>query len=110
MSNNESIVEESSGNIFADLGLEDADALLTNAELARQISATIKQRQLTQKEAAKILGVDQPKVSALSRGALKGFSTERLLHYLSCLHFDVEIKIKPSSNKKRPGRIVVSAP
>ncbi len=85
--------EESSGNVFADLGLPDADELLLKAELARQISAILQERKLTQAEAARILGTQQPKVSQLVRGALGGFSLERLIRYLNALGRNVEIVV-----------------
>lgn len=69
------------------------DELLLKAELAHQISELISARQLTQTEAEEILGVDQPKVSALMRGKLSGFSTERLFRFLNALGSNVEIRI-----------------
>ena len=63
-------IHASSGNVFADLGLEDADELLVKAELVRRIGSIIRHRHLTQVEAAKLLGIDQPKISALLRGRL----------------------------------------
>jgi predicted XRE-type DNA-binding protein len=82
-----------SGNVFADLQLENADELLVKAELVRQISELITVRSLTQTEAAELLGIDQPKVSALLRGKLSGFSTERLFRFLNALGSDVEIRV-----------------
>ncbi|MGH8435074.1 MAG: helix-turn-helix domain-containing protein [Pseudomonas sp.] len=87
---------ESSGNIFADLGLPDADTLLIKAELVRQISICLRNRRLTQSQAADILGIDQPKVSALLRGYLRGFSLERLTRFLNALGRDVDIVVNPS--------------
>ena len=78
-------VHSSSGNVFADLGLPNPDELLVKAQLAYQIGELISARQLTQSEAAKLLGIDQPKVSALMRGKLSGFSTERLFRFLNAL-------------------------
>ncbi len=89
-------VYSSSGNVFADLGLPNADELLIKAQLADQISDLISERNLTQIEAAKILGLDQPKVSALMRGRLAGFSTERLFRLLNALGQDVEIRVVPT--------------
>ncbi len=86
---------ESSGNVFADLGLPDADELLAKADLAIQISRIIEDRALTQAEAASLLGVDQPKVSALVRGRLEGFSMERLYRFLNALGQDIEIVVRP---------------
>jgi predicted XRE-type DNA-binding protein len=88
-------VQSSSGNVFADLGLANSDELLIKAELVRQISNLIDAKSLTQTEAAKILGIDQPKVSALLNGKLSGFSTERLFRFLNALGSDVEIRVIP---------------
>ena len=88
-------VQASSGNVFADLGLANPDELLIKAELVRQISNAIDARGLTQAEAARILGIDQPKVSALLNGKLSGFSTDRLFRFLNALGSDVEIRVVP---------------
>jgi predicted XRE-type DNA-binding protein len=90
-------VHPSSGNVFADLGLPNADELLIKAELVHQISEIISERKLTQIEAAEILGIDQPKVSSLVRGKLSGFSTERLFRFLNALGSSVEIHVIPES-------------
>lgn len=86
--------QESSGNVFADLGLPDPDEHLAKAQLASRISDIIDDQGLTQIEAAKMLGVDQPKVSALVCGRLAGFSMERLFGFLNALDCDVQIVIK----------------
>jgi predicted XRE-type DNA-binding protein len=86
---------EGSGNVFADLEFPDADEMLAKAELATKIAGILRRRGLTQMQAAEILGVDQPKVSALIRGRLSGFSIERLLRFLLLLGTDVAITIKP---------------
>jgi predicted XRE-type DNA-binding protein len=86
---------ESSGNVFADLGFPDSDEMLAKADLAIKIADILRKRRLTQVQAAAILGVDQPKVSALVRGRLAGFSIERLLRLLLLLGADVSITIKP---------------
>jgi len=75
--NQEIRVQASSGNVFADLGLENADELLVKAELARKISSIITKQKMTKAEAAELLGIDQSKVSALINGKLSGFSTVR---------------------------------
>jgi predicted XRE-type DNA-binding protein len=103
-------VQTSSGNVFADLGLEDADELLIKAELARQISHIITQQQMTQAEAAERLGIDQPKVSALVNGKLSGFSTERLFRFLNALGQDVEIVVKTKPNSSSQARTRVITP
>jgi len=87
-------IQIGSGNVFADLDLPNSDELLMKAELIRQISHIITQRKLTQAQAAEVLGIDQPKVSALLRGKLTGFSTERLFRFLNALGCDVEIVVK----------------
>jgi predicted XRE-type DNA-binding protein len=92
----------SSGNVFADLDLPKADDLLAKAELAAKIIAEIQRRRLTQSQAAEILGIDQPKVSALKQGKLSGFSIERLMRLLLRLGRDVEITVK---NRSRPGSV-----
>ncbi len=101
--------EESSGNVFADLGLPDADELLLKAELARQISVIIHDRKLSQAEAARVLGTQQPKVSQLVRGALGGFSLERLIRYLNALGRDVEIVVHERSVPHGNVRVTVAA-
>jgi predicted XRE-type DNA-binding protein len=95
---------ESSGNVFADLGIANPDEMLAKAELAIRIAEILRRRRLTQTQAAAVLGVDQPKVSALIRGRLSGFSIERLLRFLLRLGADVSITIKPRRNShSRPG-------
>src|SRR5690349_19689742 len=93
-------IEESSGNVFADLGLPNPEESLVKAELAVQINMLIKKRKLNQTDAAKLLGLDQPKVSALSRGRLSGFSVERLFKLLSILNQDIEIVIRPHRGRE----------
>lgn len=101
-------IYESSGNVFADLDLPEPEEALAKAELARGIGRIIKSRRLSQAQAAEVLGLDQPKVSALLRGKLSGFSTDRLLRFLNALDRDVEIVIKrkPRSRKQAEIRVV----
>jgi predicted XRE-type DNA-binding protein len=89
-------IERSSGNVFADLGLKNPEELLAKAELVQRIADIIAERKLTQVRAAKLLGIDQPKVSALLQGKLRGFSTDRLFRFLNALGRDVEIVIRPA--------------
>lgn len=98
-------ITSSSGNVFADLGLPNPDEMLVKAELARKISNAITTRHITQAEAAELLGIDQPKVSALMRGRLTGFSLERMFRFLNILGIDVEITVKPKS--RDDARIIV---
>jgi len=86
---------EGSGNVFADLGLGDAEERLAKAELAQKIGAILRHRRLTQVQAAEVLGIDQPKVSALLCGQLSRFSIEKLMQFLLLLGRDVSITIKP---------------
>lgn len=105
---NEIKVQSSNGNIFADMGLQNPEELLIKAELVRQISKIIATRKITQTKAAQILGIDQPKVSALLSGKLSGFSTDRLLRFLNALGNDVEIrvKMKPNSDSQAQTRVI----
>lgn len=106
----ERAVVESSGNVFADLGFPSASEELVKAQLAGRIVDAIEERGLTQAQAADILGIDQPKVSALSRGRLDGFSTDRLFRFLNALGNDIEIRIRPKATEVELGGIrVVSA-
>ena len=94
--NEEEIVfEKSSGNVFRDLGLPDAENRLEKANIAHEIFRAIADRGLTQRDAAKIMGIDQPKVSAIVRGNLKGFSLERLIALLKRLGVDIHIAKRP---------------
>ena len=102
-------VQISSGNVFADLGLPNPEERLVKAELASLISSAIEQKNLTQIEAAELLGIDQPKVSALTRGRLSGFSTARLLRFLNALGNDVEIVVKPKPEDRSEAKITVVA-
>ena len=97
-----------SGNVFADLGLPNAEEMLAKAELAQKITAILTRRRLTQAEAAKLLGVDQPKVSALKRGRLSGFSLERLVRFLILLGRDVEIVVKERRRARGQARLLVA--
>ena len=102
-------VYHGSDNIFADLGLLDAEEILAKAELARQILSIITKRHLTQAKAAEILGIDQPKVSALMRGELRGFSMERLFHFLNALGRDVHIVVKTKPRSRQEAHLIVAA-
>lgn len=101
-------ITESSGNVFADLGLDQPEAHLVKASVAARIAQVIRERELTQAQAAELLGVDQPKVSALVRGKLSGFTLERLLRFLTDLGCDVEIAVRPARGDGH-GRINVAA-
>jgi predicted XRE-type DNA-binding protein len=100
-------VTESSGNVFADLGLPEAEEEMTKAQLASHIRQVIKRRRLTQVAAAALMGVDQPKVSALFNGRLVNFSSERLMRLLTALGQDVDITIRAKPRNHAHGRIRV---
>jgi predicted XRE-type DNA-binding protein len=106
MSNREYV--PSSGNIFADLGLAKPDDLLAKAELATKIIEEIRRRHLTQNQAAMILRVDQPKISALKQGKLSGFSIERLMRFLLLLGRDIEISVKGKPKSRSMARLRVA--
>lgn len=97
----------SSGNVYADLGFDDPDLELAKAQLAMRLGAIIEERGLTQVAAAEILGIDQPKVSAITRGRLGDFSVERLMHLLVKLDQTVEISVTPS---EQGGRLIANVP
>jgi predicted XRE-type DNA-binding protein len=98
----------SSGNVFADLNLPQADDLLAKAELAAKIIEEIQRRRITQAQAAAILGVDQPKVSALKQGKLTAFSIERLMRFLLLLGRDIEITVKGRPRSRSVARLRVA--
>lgn len=100
-------VTRSSGNVFADLRLPRPDERLAKAALARTFAHLIRARGLTQKAAASLVGLDQPKVSHLLGGRLAGFSTERLLGFLTALGRDVDIVVKSPPRSRRRGRMRV---
>lgn len=99
-------IERGSGNVFADLGLPEAETHLLKAELVTRIDRIIRQRRLKQVEAAKLLGLSQPDVSRLMRGDFREYSIDRLLRLLTTLGRDVEIVIR-ESDTGRPGRLSV---
>ena len=90
-------VQRSSGNVFADLGLPDADKLKIKTGLVIEIRKAIRQQGLTQHEAATRMGVTQPKVSGMMRGDFSNLSERKLMDCLNRLGYDIEIKVKPAS-------------
>lgn len=90
-----------SGNVYSDLGFADADEMLAKARIVSRLGSIIHARKLTQSEAGELLGIDQPKVSALLRGHFKGYSQERLLGFLTKLGMDVEIVVRPKARKRQ---------
>jgi predicted XRE-type DNA-binding protein len=100
-------VTESSGNVFADMGLAEPEEELTKAQLASHIREAIRRQRLTQVAAAVRMGIDQPKVSALLNGRLANFSAERLMRLLTALGRDVEIIVRTKPRNRAHGRIRV---
>ena len=89
-------ITRGTGNIFADLGLPDAAERQTKTRLALAINRIIKDQALKQIDAARLLGVPQPKVSALVNYRLDGFSVEKLMDFIVALGRDVEIIVRPT--------------
>jgi predicted XRE-type DNA-binding protein len=94
-------VRKGSANVFADLHLPEPNEAKAKAQLAAMIGSVVRRRGLSQAEAARLLGVDQPKVSALMNGRLTGFSTGRLFRFLNALGLVVEISVKPAKPASR---------
>lgn len=99
-------VEEGSGNVFADLGFANPEQERLKAHLTLEIYRILKERGLRQREAAKLLGTSQPRVSELMRGRSGAFSASRLMEFLTVLDQDVEITVRPK--REREGKISVS--
>ena len=99
--------EEGSGNVFADLGLENPEEQLMKSDLTAQISHIIKAKKLTQSQVAKILGVTQPRISSLLSGDLDLFSIEKLMQFLQLLGQDIEIVVKPKPENRKTAHIIV---
>jgi predicted XRE-type DNA-binding protein len=102
-------VEASSGNVFADLGLENAEELKARADLIRQINRIIKSRGLTQAEVATTVGLSQPDISLLTRGTVTRFSTERIMKVLLRLGHDLEIVVKRKPARRAAAQVTVRA-
>lgn len=100
-------IEKGSTNVYADLGLENAEEMLVKAQLATKIGEIIKRRKLTQAQAAEVLGIPQPKLSNMLRGQFRGISETKMLDCLTRLGRDVEIVIKSASRSKTPGHVSV---
>jgi predicted XRE-type DNA-binding protein len=101
-------VTEGSGNVFADLGLPNADQEFMKARLTLQIYRIIKERGITQTEAGKILGIPQPHVSALARNRAGNFSVGRLIDFLTALGQDVEITVRPTRKDHGQMSVIVA--
>jgi len=102
-------ITRGSKNVLADPGIEDAEELSTKMRLAVEIVRIVRERGLRQAEVARRLGIPQPKISALMNYRLGGFSAEKLMHFLTALGRDVEIRIKKKPSSREQGKIRVYA-
>jgi len=93
--------EVGSGNVYADLGFANAAEMLAKARMVAQVGRIIQARKLTQAQAGELLGIDQPKISALLRGHFRGYSQQRLIGFLTKLGMDVEIVFRPKAKKRQ---------
>ena len=104
------MITESSGNVFADFGLDNPDELKIKAQIARLVNRIIDRSGQTQAQSARVLGISQPQVSDLKRGRLKHFSVERLFELLNALGRDVEIVVKRKNPRtQRSAHVKVKA-
>lgn len=92
-------VHRGSGNVFADLGLADAEKLKIKTGLVVEIRKAMRSRGLTQQEAAKLMGITQPKVSDMMRGDFSNLSERKLMDCLTRLGYDIEIKVRPAKSE-----------
>ena len=94
-------IHRGSGNVFADIGVEHPERVLARAQIMSRIADIIRERGLTQKKAAELLGIPQSKISCLMHGKLSMFSTDHLFELLNALDSDVEIIIKPKTKEEK---------
>jgi len=99
-------IMEGGPNVFADLGLPDAEEMLVKAQLAHQIARDIKARGLTQSEAASLIGLPQPKLSNMLRGRFRGISEDKMMRCLAALGHEVTITVSRASKER--GRVEVA--
>lgn len=95
---------ESTGNIFEELGLPDAEAHFLKAQIVGELYRLVTERKLTQTKAGDVMGISQPEVSRLFRGNFREYSVERLMGFLTAFNHDVEIVVRPR-NENAPGEI-----
>lgn len=100
-------IEESTGNVYADLGMADADLMRVKAQLATKIGEIIKGRKWSQQQAAKVLGMTQPKLSKMLRGQFRGISEAKMLDCLARLGRNVQIVVGPARRATSAGRVAV---
>ncbi len=100
-------IEQGSGNVYADLGFADSESMQIKAQLVTEMADIIRQRRLTQQQAAKILRLTQPRISRLTRGEFRGISERRLMRCLTRLGRDVQIVVKQAPRHRVHGRLSV---
>jgi len=100
-------IEQGSGNVYADLGMADASEMQVKAQLAAEIGSILKDRCLTQVQAAKILGMPQPKLSEMLRGRFRGISDSKMIDCLARLGRDVQIVVKAAPKSRPEGKVEV---
>lgn len=100
-------IEKGTMNVYADLGVADADEMLVKAQLATKIAEIIKLRKLTQTQASSLLGMTQPKLSNMLRGRFRGISEAKMLECMTLLGRDVQIVVKPVSRSRKTGHVSV---
>ncbi len=98
--------EESSGNVFADLGLDYSEELLTRAQLGHSVRMILEKRNLKQRDIGKLLKIKQPEVSNLMNGRYALFSQERLFGFLNKLDQKVTVKVSPRRRGEKPQEVV----
>ncbi|HAZ43023.1 MAG TPA: XRE family transcriptional regulator [Cyanobacteria bacterium UBA11369] len=103
----EPIFEESSGNVFADLGLEDASELFTRGKIGIQVIRILKQRNLKQREISQLLGIPQPEVSHLMNGEFQRFSEGKLLIFLKRLDTEITLHLRPLNGENQSAETVI---
>lgn len=100
-------IESGSNNVYADLGMPDAEKMWIKAQLATKIGDIIKHRKLTQVQAAELLGITQPKLSGLIRGQFRGISETKMLECLTRLGRDIQIVVKSVPRSRTEGHVSV---
>jgi predicted XRE-type DNA-binding protein len=100
-------IEKSTGNVYTDLGVADADEMIVKAQLASKIGEIIKSKKWSQQQAAEVLGITQPKLSKLLRGQFRGISEAKLLDCLARLGRNVQIVVGPARRTSSAGRVAV---
>ncbi|MBI3315266.1 MAG: XRE family transcriptional regulator [Candidatus Omnitrophica bacterium] len=94
-------IHRGSGNVFADIGVAHPERVLARSQIMSRITAIIRDKDLTQKQAAELLGIPQSKVSCLMNGKLSMFSLDHLFELLNALDRDVEIIVKPKTKEEK---------